>query len=253
MPKHVIDTRQLRDRRFIDGFLEATKNMKAVEAGARSALKYSHPDSIVCGLFFEASTRTRLSFQSAAMKLGAGALFTENAGDFSSAFKGESPEHGARAIESTYDVLVMRHSEPYSVERVARVSSKPVVNAGDGNNQHPTQSLLDIYTIYEKFGRVDGLKVGFLGDIRNGRTVRSLAYLLAHCRDNELYFASPESLSLPDDMASYLVERGVRAESTTDVERFIGDVDVLYVTRVQQERLPPGEYEKGAGKYGTFG
>ena len=250
MTKHILDTRQFKDRKFIDGFIEKTREMKEyIESGHA----YSHHKGrIVCGLFFEPSTRTRTSFEAAAARLGAMPVFTENAAEFSSVYKGETLEHTVLATQENYDVLVIRHPENGSAMRAAKVSKKPVINAGDGGNQHPTQSLLDIFTIHEKFGKIDNLKIGFLGDLKNGRTVKSLTYLLAQFSGSELYYASPKSLALTEDIKEWLKKKNVKITETENVLDFLPFIDVLYVTRIQQERLSEEDYENLTKSYDDF-
>jgi len=250
MVKHILDTRQFRNRDFIDGFILKTKEIK--ENIGKGFVYSQHRGRVVCGLFFEPSTRTRTSFESAAARLGATPVFTENAAEFSSVYKGETLEHTILATQSNYDALVIRHPDNGSALRAAKVSKKPVINAGDGGNQHPSQALLDIFTIYEKFGKIDNLKIGFLGDLKNGRTVKSLTYLLAQFSGSELYYASPKSLELPSDIREWLKRKNIKITETENVLDFLSIINVLYVTRIQQERLSEEDFEKLAASYDDF-
>ncbi len=235
MVKHIVDTRQLKDRRFLDGLFERADQMKhAVE---NKQVSRKHEGKIVASLFYQPSTRTKMTFDTAAKRLGAEVVSTENAREFSSAFKGETLEHSLLAIEECFDLVVMRHDKDGAAKRAATILNIPFINAGDGKNQHPTQALLDLYTIRQVFGRIDNLKIAFVGDIAQGRTIKSLAYLLAHLEGNELFFVSPKSLALPEDMRAYLTERGTVFQETDDLDYVLPFIDVLYVTRLQWEYL----------------
>lgn len=197
---------------------------------------------IVSLLFYEPSTRTRTSFQQAALKLGALTVATENAKEFSSAVKGETMKDTTRIMNAYhFDAVIIRSDYEGAAEEAASVSTCPIINAGDGAGQHPTQSLLDIYTIYEKFGRIDGLKIAFVGDLKYGRTVRSLCYLLGKFKDIEIHFVAPESLQMREDILEYLKEHGVKYEMHSDIKEVAGVADVFYMTRAQKERMKEGE------------
>ncbi|MBI5347570.1 MAG: aspartate carbamoyltransferase [Candidatus Aenigmarchaeota archaeon] len=250
MVKHIVDTRQFKDRRFLEGLFEHAAEMR--EARFDKGVCHLHDDKVVGGLFYQPSTRTRTTFETAAIRLGAKTVFTENARDFSSAAKGETLEHSLRAIEDCFDVMVIRHYEDGAAKRAAGVLRIPFINAGDGKNQHPTQALLDLFTIKEYFQKIDGLDIGFVGDIAQGRTIKSLAYLLSHLKDNRLYFVSPISLGVPEDMRTYLREKSIQFYETDELDAVISAVDVLYVTRLQfeyvedevEKRRLMSEYEK---------
>ncbi|XP_050387722.1 aspartate carbamoyltransferase 1, chloroplastic-like [Argentina anserina] len=156
---------------------------------------------LMATLFYEPSTRTRLSFESAMKRLGGEVLTTENAREFSSAAKGETLDDSIRTVEGYSDIIVMRHFESGAAKRAAATSGIPVINAGDGPGQHPTQALLDVYTIEREIGKLDGIKVALVGDLANGRTVRSLtslAYLLARDNDVKIYFVSPDAVKMKE-------------------------------------------------------
>jgi aspartate carbamoyltransferase catalytic subunit len=199
-------------------------------------------------LFFEPSTRTRLSFESAMLRLGGRALgFAEPGG--SSVAKGETLADTVRVAEGYADVLVIRHPREGAARAAAEVTSIPVINAGDGANQHPTQTLLDLFTLRKEKGRIEGLKVGFLGDLKFGRAVRSLISTLARFKAR-MTFISPPSLRLPDYYLDELTEQAVNWKQTTDVFPACRDLDALYVTRIQQERFPdPLEFERVRNVY----
>jgi aspartate carbamoyltransferase catalytic subunit len=205
---------------------------------------------IMTTLFFEASTRTRLSFESAMHRLGGSVIGTENAAQFSSAIKGETLEDTIRIVSGYSDIVVMRHTEIGAAKRAAAVATVPVINAGDGAGEHPTQALLDAYTIRKEFGRIDGLKIAMVGDLTYGRTVHSLSYMLSNYQDVMIYYIAPDNVQIPDYVKRYLDEKGIRYAETSDLNAVAGSVDVVYQTRIQKERFPSQEeYEKASGKY----
>ena len=204
---------------------------------------------VLATLFYEPSTRTRLSFESAMLKLGGAVLSTENAKEFSSSVKGESIEDTARIISSYADCIVLRHYEEGIAKKASEYSKVPVINAGDGKGQHPTQALLDLYTIYREFGRLEKIKIAMVGDLASGRTVRSLCYLLGKFKDNEVIFISPENLKIGEDIKEYLTRHNVIFREEENLEKILPDIDVIYMTRIQKERITSEEYEKANGKY----
>lgn len=203
---------------------------------------------ILANLFFEPSTRTRLSFQSAMTRLGGGNIGFAEAG-ISSVAKGESLSDTIRVVENYCDIIVIRHKYEGAARLAAEASSLPVINGGDGSNQHPTQTLLDLYTIRKLHGQIDGLRVAFLGDLRYSRTVHSLIETLARFRC-ELVMVSPPELRLPTDILDEIAGMGVRCREEFDPSLLPSDVDVLYTTRIQKERFPdPVEYERVKNAY----
>lgn len=204
---------------------------------------------VVATVFYEPSTRTRLSFESAVLKLGGKLISTENAKDFSSAVKGESIEDTVRVLSSYADGIIMRHYEEGSLNIASSVSKVPVINAGDGKGQHPTQALLDLYTIYREFGKLSGLKIAIVGDLTSGRTARSLCYLLGKFPDNEIVFLSPEHLKMKDDIKEYLSKHGVKFSEEKNLDLVLPEVDIVYMTRIQKERITLDEYNSARGKY----
>lgn len=190
---------------------------------------------ILANLFYEPSTRTSSSFIAAMQRLG-GSVIPIHGVQYSSVSKGESLPDTIRTLECYADVIVLRHPEVGASEVAARYASKPIISAGDGVGEHPTQGLLDLYTIYSELGTIDGLHVALVGDLLNGRTVHSLARLL-RLYNTRLTFVSPEILHLPDDVKAQLREAGRPVQECAAVEDVIEDVDVLYVTRVQKERF----------------
>ncbi len=202
-------------------------------------------------LFYEPSTRTRLSFETAAHNLGLGVIGTENAREFSSASKGETIEDTIRVLNQYRPVaIVMRHHEEGAAERAAAVSDVPIINGGDGRGQHPTQALLDLYTIKSELGRTDDLRVIIGGDLANGRTGRSLVYLLSKFPKVHFTFVAPESLEMAQDIKDHLTEHGLSYKETRELDGVLEDADVVYWTRVQKERLAEGvNYEAVSKQY----
>jgi aspartate carbamoyltransferase catalytic subunit len=192
---------------------------------------------ILATLFYEPSTRTRLSFEAAMLRLGGGVISTENAREFSSAAKGENIEDTTRIVEGYADVIAVRYHERGGAARAAAVAHVPIINAGDGPGEHPTQALLDWFTLQQEFGTVDGLRVALVGDLAFGRAARSLAMLLALARDASLVFVAPPATPMGADVKAYLDARGVPWRETTDLQGAIRDVDAVYMTRVQKERF----------------
>ena len=203
---------------------------------------------IMATLFYEPSTRTRLSFESAMLRLGGSVLGTEAAHVFSSAMKGETLEDTIRMVCAYADVIVLRHDREGAAGVAASVATVPIVNAGDGPGEHPTQSLLDMFTINRELGHVDGLHVAICGDLRFGRTARSLARLLSLYQGVRLSFVAPDIVQIGEDIRSLLDQRGVAYRLYNRLEDAIGDADVVYQTRVQKERFTnPAEFEVARG------
>ncbi|HEY4513366.1 MAG TPA: aspartate carbamoyltransferase [Candidatus Paceibacterota bacterium] len=202
-------------------------------------------NKIVACIFFEPSTRTRLSFETAALKLGARVISAENAMENSSAHKGETIEDTTRMLNCYADIIVIRHPVAGAPEKAAKVATKPLINAGDGANQHPTQGLLDLYTIKKEHGRLNNLNIGFGGDLLNSRTLKSLVPFLRLYEGNKFYFISPKELELPREFIKELQAGGVVFEELRSLEEKLPELDILYMTRVQKERfVSPEDYEK---------
>ena len=203
---------------------------------------------ILATLFFEPSTRTRLSFETAMQRLGGGIVSMASA-DSSSAAKGESLADTARTVAQYADAIVIRHPRLGSAKEAADAVSVPVINAGDGAGQHPTQALLDVYTIYKELGSLKKLTVAMVGDLKNGRTVHALVELLS-LFGTKLYFVSPSVLRMPEEITVRLQERGVEVVETGDMVEAGIQSDLIYMTRVQKERFSDiAEYEKVKGSY----
>jgi len=184
-------------------------------------------------------------------RLGGRVISTENAKEFSSVAKGETLEDTIRIMNGYVDVIVLRHSEVGTAKRAAAVSRVPIVNAGDGVGQHPTQALLDLYTIHKEIGAIDGLKIAMVGDLAQGRTVRSLTYLLSKFKDIKMYFVAPPLLKMKEDILEHLRERGAWFTEETMLDSVLPEVDVVYQTRVQKERFGDriADYESCRGIY----
>jgi carbamoyl-phosphate synthase/aspartate carbamoyltransferase len=189
-------------------------------------------------MFFEASTRTSSSFEAAMLRLG-GQVVSVSA-TTSSVQKGESLADTVRTLGCYGDIIVLRHPQPGSAEVAAKYSKVPIINAGDGIGEHPTQAFLDVFTIREELGTVNGLTITLVGDLKNGRTVHSLVKILAYYQVT-LNFVSPDSLRMPDDVKTELARSGVKMNEYTDLDSVIGETDVLYMTRVQKERFTSEE------------
>jgi len=240
--KHIIRSQDVSRKDIEKIFKEATK----LEKKRGAPLK----EKIMASLFYEPSTRTRFSFETAMQRLGGGVISTENAREFSSAIKGETLEDSIKVINQYADVIVMRHYELGAAERAAAVSKIPVINAGDGPGQHPTQALLDLYTIEREIGHLDKISIAMIGDLKNGRTVRSLSYLLGKYKGVHIILVSPKELRIGDDIKVYLKKHKVSFEETEDMREAIKKVDVVYQTRIQKERFKSlAAYNKHKGCY----
>ncbi len=234
------------DRTKLDYILNVADEMKVVVEcfGGVNLLQ----GKILANLFYEPSTRTSSSFMAAMLRLG-GQVIPINNVQYSSVTKGESLPDTVRTLESYADIIVIRHPEVGSAATAARYAGKPVINAGDGVGEHPTQALLDLYTIVEGLGEVGGLKVAMVGDLKFGRTVHSLTKLLVNY-PVEFIFVSPDILRMPKDVLDVVDASGHLYEESEDVHDMIGDVDVLYVTRVQKERFTDlAEYDQVKDRY----
>ena len=240
--KHIIYSQDVSKKDIEKLFKIATKFEKRKETPLKG--------KIMASLFYEPSTRTRFSFESAMLRLGGSVISTENAKEFSSVAKGETLEDSISVINHYADVIVIRHYEKGASERASKVSKIPVINAGDGPGQHPTQALLDLYTIQREIGRIDNVTIAMIGDLKNGRTVRSLSYLLGKYKKVKIIFVSPKELKIGTDIKKYLTKHKTYFEETDNLEKIIGHVDVIYQTRIQKERFEDTEkYEKYKGCY----
>lgn len=200
-------------------------------------------DKIIAIMFYEPSTRTRLSFETAALKLGAKIITTENAGEFSSAAKGETIEDSVKVIAGYADAMVIRHKSDTSAVEAASVNKIPILNAGAGKGEHPTQALLDLYTIRQKKAKINGIKVAILGDLLYGRTIHSLIKLLSLYDNIEIYGLSKEAFALPNEYIEMLKSRNIEYKKCNSFEELPRDLDIIYHTRIQAERFE-GDFGK---------
>ena len=227
------------------------KDLELVLETAAQLKNSPRPDllqgKVIASCFFEASTRTRLSFETAVQRLGGTLIGFSDAGN-TSAKKGETLADSVNIISSYTDAFVMRHPQEGSARLASEFSSVPVINGGDGSNQHPTQTLLDLFSIRECQGKLDGLKVAFVGDLKYGRTVHSLAQALCHF-GAEFTFIAPKALAMPDYILEELDEKGIKYRFSDSIEETAPLVDIIYMTRVQKERFDETEYKHIASKY----
>lgn len=233
-------------RKDLDYIFDVAKEMRAMveRVGAFDLLK----GKILTNLFYEPSTRTSSSFAAAMERLG-GSVVQINEVHYSSVAKGESLPDTVRTLECYSDVTVLRHPDVGAAALAAKHARKPIINAGDGIGEHPTQALLDLFTILEELNHVDGLTVTMVGDLKYGRTVHSLSRLLS-LFVVRLNFVSPDILRMPAELKDELQEKGVAQAEYTNLDEVIGESDVLYVTRVQKERFEDlEEYERVRGAY----
>jgi aspartate carbamoyltransferase catalytic subunit len=239
--RHLVETQQF-DRDSLQKLFELATALE----GARDT---SFGGKILASLFYEPSTRTRLSFESAMYRLGGHVLSMENASESSSATKGETIEDTIRIVDNYADIIVLRHPEAGAVARAAKVSEVPVVNAGDGTGQHPTQAFLDLYTIQREIGRTDDFHIAFVGNLKYYRSARSLAYLLSKYDKVKMTFVSAPELRMKDDIKEHLNERGVEFAETDDINAIMREADVVYQTRMQKEWMTGDEFARLSGAY----
>jgi aspartate carbamoyltransferase catalytic subunit len=230
-------------REEISYIFDVARKMEPIATKGSDMLK----GKILATLFFEPSTRTRLSFEAAMHKLGGSTIGFAEA-EIASVKKGENLADTVRTVENYADVIALRHPLEGAAKLAAELSRVPIINGGSGAEEHPTQALLDLYTIEKERGKIDGLKVALVGDLRYGRAVHSLAYALS-LFNVELYLVSPESLKMRREILQTIKNR-VSVTESTSLEKIVRVIDVLYVTRIQKERFPdPAEYAKVKGSY----
>ena len=240
--KHVVSIEDLDNKNIMD-LLKRASELLPVAKGKKKSDKLK--GKILSTCFFEPSTRTRLSFESAMQRLGGSCIgFADPSA--TSHLKGETLSDAIRMVSGYSDAVVLRHPREGAAKLASEVSDVPIINGGDGAGQHPTQTLLDLFTIKEEVGKLENLKVGMLGDLRYGRTVHSLSQALDRFK-TRLYFISPESLAMPEHVTDDLTNEWSTHQS---LEEILGELDVLYVTRIQKERFPDIEdYKRVAGAY----
>ncbi|AGO53439.1 Aspartate carbamoyltransferase [Serratia plymuthica] len=234
--KHIISINDL-SREDLELVLRTAASLKATPQP--ELLKHK----VIASCFFEASTRTRLSFETSMHRLGASVVGFADGSNTSLGKKGETLADTISVIGTYVDAIVMRHPQ----EGAARLATEfsggvPVLNAGDGANQHPTQTLLDLFTIQETQGRLNNINIAMVGDLKYGRTVHSLAQALAKFEGNRFYFIAPDALAMPAYILKMLEEKGIEYSLHSSIEEVVPELDILYMTRVQKERLDPSEY-----------
>src|SRR3989339_154170 len=241
--KHLLSITDL-DKKELTSLIDFATQIKANPALYQDKLS----DKIIATLFFEPSTRTRLSFESAALRVGAKLIGFADAST-SSTQKGETLEDTIKIVSGLADLIVMRHPASGAAKRAAAVSKVPVINAGDGSGEHPNQAMLDIFTIKENKKTLENLNIAFVGDLKNGRTVHSLSLGMAHFNPN-YYFISPPSLAVPAEIKQALNLNKIKFSELTDWQKIAPQIDVLYMTRVQKERFNDvAEYESVKDAY----
>ena len=239
---HIITAKQL-SREDIEAVLDRAAEFDADPGAALDR----HPGKLLALAFYEPSTRTKMSFETAIKRLG-GDVIDMGPVEYSSVKKGESLADTVRVIEGYADAIALRHPMEGSATMASQFVDVPLLNAGDGAGQHPTQTLLDLYTIHEQAG-LDDITIGIMGDLKYGRTVHSLAHALTNF-DTRQHFISPESLKLPRNVRYDLHEEGAQVQEHDSLDGILPELDVLYVTRIQRERFPDeNEYQKVAGQF----
>jgi len=240
---HVLTGKQFADLKLIKKIFERASELQ--ELDAKGKVPKLLGGKVVATVFYETSTRTRLSFESGALKLGAGVISMADP-KTSSASKGETLEDSIKVISGYADAIVIRHPENGAAEKAASVSGNvPIINAGDGFNEHPTQALYDLYTIEKELGKIDGLKIAFLSDLRYQRNVHSLVPIFCLFKNIELYFVGPKELALPQVYKDQLIAAGIKFHELEKIDDVLPEIDVLYVARVFKERFSDeSEYER---------
>lgn len=240
-PKHAVSISQFENKMLLDKIFAEAARLKSLQP---KEYPKSLQDKIVATLFFEPSTRTRLSFETAVQRLGGQIISVENAGESSSKVKGESLEDTIRTVNGYADAIVIRHPEIGSAQTAASVATVPIINGGDGAGDHPTQALLDLFTIIEAKGKVDGLKIGLIGDNLNARTTHALAHILSLYKP-EIYAIAPNAQQLPQTHLDEFKKQGITVHCLEDWNDVIGELDVIYLPRFQKERFADkAVYEK---------
>lgn len=241
--KHLISTKNIDIKTLNDIFQLADYYKKEQQSNILSR-------KIIASIFYEPSTRTRLSFEAAALKLGAKIISTENASQFSSAAKGETLEDTIKIVSSYTDLIVLRHFEKGASKKAITVSAVPIINAGDGTGEHPTQAILDAYTIYNALKALNNLKIALVGDLLNGRTIHSLLILLSLYKNNTIYLVSPKELKLPNANKKILSNKKIKFMESENLKNILPKIDLLYMTRIQKERFKSAkDFEKVKNVY----
>lgn len=240
--KHIISTSQF-DRPTLEKLFAVADRMEKLHQSRKPSKILA--GKVMAAIFYEPSTRTRLSFETAMLKLGGQVISTENAAQFSSAIKGETIEDTVRIVGLYADAIVLRHPDIGTAAIAAKASTVPIINAGDGAGEHPTQALLDLLTIKKELRKIDGLTIGMVGDIKYSRVIRSLIKFLGLYKNITLYFCNPPELPMTDEDRAFMKSHRMPYTEHSSLDPFIGKVDILYVTRVQKERFASqAQYEK---------
>jgi aspartate carbamoyltransferase catalytic subunit len=239
---HITSAQNIASRELLEKLFQTAETLQN-----KQARNDSLQGKILACLLYEPSTRTRFSFEAAMLRLGGQVLSSEDAGRYSSAKKGETLEDAIQIINGYADCIMLRHPEKGAAQRAAEVSDVPLINGGDGPGEHPTQALLDVYTLYKELGKIDGLNIAIVGDLKHGRTVHSLLMLLDVYKDMRLRLVSPKQLTLP---AEYKQNLQNSIEETTNMQDMLSTADVVYMTRIQKERFEAKEeYENLKDSY----
>jgi len=246
---HIINSQQFTLPLIRELFERVHEMEKIVKRGGTR----DYDRKIMSSLFFDSSSLTRFSFEAAMSRLGGKVLTMENASAFFSISPEDALEDTIRVVDDFCDVVVLRHNEIGGAARASKVCSVPLINAGDGKGgQHPTQALLDLYTIHKETNKLDGLKVALVGNLADGRTVRSLSYLLSKFERVKLYFVSPESLQMKQDILDHLDEHKTWYTAETDLHKVLPEVDVVYTTQIERDRFKGNEAEFNGLKKNYF-
>lgn len=241
--RHILSAHQFTAYDIEMVFDEAFRLQEAVR---RQGVLATLPHSLMATLFYEPSTRTRLSFEAAMQRLGGRVVSTSHAKHYSSVTKGETLQDTIQSIQQYVDVIVLRHTDRGAAGEAAAVATVPIINAGDGDGEHPTQALLDMYTILQEQGRTENLTVAMIGDMKYGRTVHSLTQLL-NLYANRIIFVAPPALQIPDWVTK---DCNIPYEKTESMETAFAEADILYVTRLQKERFEKAaDYQRYQGQY----
>lgn len=240
--KHILNGSQFADLGLLKKIFAKAKELEELDQTGKMPKELL--GKITATVFYETSTRSRLSFESATLKLGGGVISVSDP-KTTSISKGETLEDTVKIISCYSDLLVLRHPENGAAEKASQVCPVPIINAGDGFNEHPTQALYDLYSMQKELGRLDGLKIAFLSDFRFQRNIHSLIPILCKLKNITLYLVAPEALRLPDVYKTQLEEAKVNFTELNSVDEVLGEIDVLYVTRVFKERFSSeAEYER---------
>jgi aspartate carbamoyltransferase catalytic subunit len=239
-PGHILGTQQFTLPMLTELFERAHEMERVLKRGGTR----DYEKKVMASLFYESGTLTRFSFESAMYRLGGKVISTERASTFFSPTPEDALEDTIRVVDDFCDIIALRHNTIGGAERAAAVSTCPVINAGDGKGgQHPTQALLDLYTIHKETNKLDGLRVAMVGSLSDGRTVRSLSYLLGKFERVKVYFVAPDALQMKDDMLTHLSDSGSWYSLERSLRKVLPEVDVVYVTRIDREKFPGTDEE----------